>query len=58
MNFKVIVIGGGLAGSLLTNGLLNNGVEAKLYERDAANSKRDGYQIRLGEAESKASALV
>jgi 2-polyprenyl-6-methoxyphenol hydroxylase-like FAD-dependent oxidoreductase len=48
--FKVIIVGGGLAGALLANGLMNNGVEVAIYERDAADSKREGYQIRLGEA--------
>ncbi|KAK7700295.1 hypothetical protein SLS64_011108 [Diaporthe eres] len=47
--FKVIIVGGGLAGSLLANGLVNNGVDVVVYERDAADSKREGYQIRLGE---------
>ncbi|KAG6362261.1 hypothetical protein INS49_010491 [Diaporthe citri] len=46
--FKVIIVGGGLAGSLLANGLVNNGVDVIVYERDAADSKREGYQIRLG----------
>lgn len=40
-HFKVIVIGGGLSGALLTNGLLNNNVNTTLYERDAADSKRE-----------------
>ncbi|KAL2673830.1 hypothetical protein Neosp_012274 [[Neocosmospora] mangrovei] len=48
--FKVIIVGGGLSGSLLANGLVNNGVEVTVYERDSADSKREGYQIRLGEA--------
>ncbi|KAJ4186452.1 hypothetical protein NW755_007747 [Fusarium falciforme] len=48
--FKVIIVGGGLSGSLLANGLVNNGVEVTIYERDSADSKREGYQIRLGEA--------
>jgi 2-polyprenyl-6-methoxyphenol hydroxylase-like FAD-dependent oxidoreductase len=48
--FKVIIVGGGLSGTLLANGLLNNEVEFMLYERDASDSKREGYQIRLGEA--------
>ncbi|KAI7783848.1 hypothetical protein LA080_011321 [Diaporthe eres] len=47
--FKVLIVGGGLAGSLLANGLVNNGVDVVVYERDAADSKREGYQIRLGE---------
>lgn len=33
----------------LANGLLNNGVEISVYERDAADSKREGYQIRIGD---------
>lgn len=48
--FKVVVVGGGLSGALLANGLLNNGVDVTVYERDAADSKREGYQIRLGDA--------
>ncbi|KAK2044528.1 FAD/NAD(P)-binding domain-containing protein, partial [Colletotrichum somersetense] len=49
-SFKVIIVGGGLSGSLLANGLMNNGVDFTLYERDAAGAKREGYQIRLGDA--------
>ncbi|OJZ85543.1 hypothetical protein ASPFODRAFT_188986 [Aspergillus luchuensis CBS 106.47] len=48
--FKVIIIGAGLAGALLANGLLNNKVAFTVYERDAVNSKREGYQIRLGDS--------
>ena len=47
---KVIIVGGGLGGSLLANGLLNNGIDTTLYERDEADSKREGYQIRLGDS--------
>lgn len=47
--FKVIIVGGGLSGSLLANGLVNNGVDVLVYERDAADSQREGYQIQLGE---------
>ncbi|OQU98958.1 hypothetical protein CLAIMM_04667 [Cladophialophora immunda] len=46
--FKVIIVGGGLAGSLLANGLVNNNVDVKVYERDSENTEREGYQIRLG----------
>ncbi|KAJ4246883.1 hypothetical protein NW762_013435 [Fusarium torreyae] len=46
---KVIVVGGGLAGALLSNGLVNNGLQVSVYERDPENAKREGYQIRLGE---------
>ncbi|KAF4478016.1 FAD-dependent monooxygenase SAT7 [Colletotrichum fructicola Nara gc5] len=48
--FKVIVAGGGLAGCLLANGLVNNGVDVSVYERDAEDTKREGFQIRLGES--------
>ncbi|KAL1900669.1 hypothetical protein Sste5346_002394 [Sporothrix stenoceras] len=50
--FKVIIIGCGLAGGLLGNGLLHNDVDFVIYESDdvdsRSNIKRDGYQIRLG----------
>ncbi|KAK3109790.1 hypothetical protein LTR53_016569 [Teratosphaeriaceae sp. CCFEE 6253] len=45
---KVIIIGAGLAGSLLANGLQREGVEVKVYDRLANHAKREGYQIRLG----------
>ena len=48
--FRVIIVGGGLAGSLLANGLVNNGVDTIIYERDEHCLKREGYQIRLGNA--------
>lgn len=48
-SFKVIIIGGGLAGSLLANGLSQRSVDYIVYERDPKDSAtRDGYQIRLG----------
>ncbi|KAJ5660878.1 uncharacterized protein N7484_000250 [Penicillium longicatenatum] len=49
-SFKVIIIGAGLAGALLANGLLNNNVPFTIYEREAEHSKREGYQIRLGDS--------
>ncbi|RKL38094.1 hypothetical protein BFJ72_g7556 [Fusarium proliferatum] len=48
---KVIIIGGGLAGACLANGLINksNGkIDVTVYERDPAGSENAGYQIRLG----------
>lgn len=54
MGLKVIIVGGGLAGGLLANGLVNNNIDVTVYERDATNSKREGYQIRLGDAAIKA----
>lgn len=47
--FKVIIIGSGLAGNLLANGLINNNVDVEVYERLPRDAKREGYQIRLGE---------
>lgn len=51
--FKVIIVGSGLAGNLLGNGLINNDIEVEVYECLARDAKREGYQIRLG-----ASALM
>lgn len=48
-NFRVCIVGGGLAGSLLANGLINNGVDTIVFERDEESLKREGYQIRLGD---------
>lgn len=45
--FKVIIIGSGLAGALLANGLIREGINVHVYERYERNSKRDGFQIRL-----------
>lgn len=47
-SLKVIIIGGGLAGTLLANGLQRNRIEVTVYERLARDAKREGYQIRLG----------
>ncbi|ODM17661.1 hypothetical protein SI65_07336 [Aspergillus cristatus] len=48
--FKVIIVGGGLAGALLANGLRNNDMDVTVYERDERDMEREGYQIRLGES--------
>ncbi|KAF4956910.1 hypothetical protein FGADI_3513 [Fusarium gaditjirri] len=48
-SFRVCIVGAGLAGSLLANGLINNGVETIVMERDEETLKREGYQIRLGD---------
>ncbi|WXC58188.1 hypothetical protein SNK03_004086 [Fusarium graminearum] len=48
---KVTIIGGGLAGACLANGLINksnNQIDVSVFERDEAGSERGGYQIRLG----------
>ncbi|KAI1027849.1 hypothetical protein LB503_011863 [Fusarium chuoi] len=48
-NFRVCIVGGGLAGSSLANGLINNGVDTIVFESDEEGLKREGYQIRLGD---------
>ncbi|KAI8164506.1 hypothetical protein K4K49_010981 [Colletotrichum sp. SAR 10_70] len=48
-SFKVIIIGSGLAGSLLANGLAKHSIDFEVYERAEKHSKREGFQIRLGE---------
>ncbi|KAK1499465.1 hypothetical protein CCUS01_00189, partial [Colletotrichum cuscutae] len=48
--FKVIIAGGGLASSLLANGLVNHGINVTVYERNAKDAKREGFQIRLGDS--------
>ncbi|KUL84953.1 hypothetical protein ZTR_07906 [Talaromyces verruculosus] len=47
--FKVIIVGGGLAGPLLASGLLQKGIEVELYEKLEENSKRDGFTIRVAQ---------
>ncbi|OBT64244.1 hypothetical protein VE03_06891 [Pseudogymnoascus sp. 23342-1-I1] len=47
---RVIIVGGGLAGTLLANALQRHGIDFTIYERDERGSKREGYQIRLGAA--------
>src|ERR1700712_194116 len=50
--FKVIIVGGGLSGACLANGLLNNKsklpLKVAVFERDSEDGNRAGYQIRLG----------
>lgn len=48
-SFNVIIIGGGLAGPLLANGLIASGINVEVYEKLATDSKREGYQIRIAE---------
>ncbi|GKT51446.1 ZEB2-regulated ABC transporter 1 [Colletotrichum spaethianum] len=47
MPFRVIVIGGGLAGNLLGCGLMRDGVDVQVYERAVRHSNHEGLQIRL-----------
>jgi len=50
MPFKVIIIGGGLAGALLANGLLRHHIDFVVYDRLPQHCPRDGYDIRIGSA--------
>lgn len=47
--FNVIIVGCGLSGPLLASGLLDAGVKVDVYEKLAADAKRDGYQIRVAQ---------
>ncbi|KAF4949966.1 hypothetical protein FGADI_8567 [Fusarium gaditjirri] len=47
--FNVIIVGSGLSGPLLASGLLDTGVKVDVYEKLAADAKRDGYQIRVAQ---------
>jgi 2-polyprenyl-6-methoxyphenol hydroxylase-like FAD-dependent oxidoreductase len=44
---KSVVVGAGLAGSLLAQGLSRAGVEVELYERDSAQQASQGYRIHI-----------
>ncbi|KAI8651119.1 FAD-binding-3 domain-containing protein [Fusarium keratoplasticum] len=46
--FKVIIVGAGLSGSLLANGLIRHDIDVAVYERLDRHIKREGYQIRMG----------
>lgn len=50
MPLRIGIIGGGMSGTLLANGLLSHypACSVTVYERDAPSSNREGYQIRLG----------
>lgn len=48
MTFRVIVIGGGLGGLALAQGLRKAGVEVSVHERDASpRGRMQGYRLRL-----------
>ncbi|MGW4766960.1 FAD-dependent oxidoreductase [Nocardia sp. NPDC004278] len=48
MSFRVIVIGAGLGGLGLAQGLRRAGIEVAVYERDSAlNSRRQGYRLHI-----------
>jgi 2-polyprenyl-6-methoxyphenol hydroxylase-like FAD-dependent oxidoreductase len=48
MLVRVAVVGGGVSGLALAQGLVRDGVEVTVYERDAAlDTRRQGYRIHL-----------
>lgn len=55
MNLKVLVIGGGIGGLALAQGLRRAGVEVAVYERDGTPTDRlQGYRIHINPAGSRA----
>ncbi|KAF4626546.1 hypothetical protein G7Y89_g11611 [Cudoniella acicularis] len=46
--FRVVVVGAGLAGSLLGNDLVQSDINCDVYEAKEPLSKREGYEIQLG----------
>jgi 2-polyprenyl-6-methoxyphenol hydroxylase-like FAD-dependent oxidoreductase len=53
--FRVLIIGGGLGGLCLAQGLQRAGIEAQVYERDqAATSRAQGFRIHIDPQGSRA----
>lgn len=57
-NFHVIIVGAGLAGPLLANGLLASGVSVAVYEKLGTEIKRDGYQMRIAQPSFKSFEML
>ena len=48
MGLRVAIVGAGLGGLCLAQGLLREGVEVTLYERDVSlDGRRQGYRLHL-----------
>jgi salicylate hydroxylase len=55
MSLKVVVIGGGIGGLTLAQGLLQAGVETEVFERDRTPTDRmQGYRVHINAAGSRA----
>ncbi|WP_160138601.1 FAD-dependent oxidoreductase [Chryseobacterium sp. c4a] len=54
-NQRIAIIGAGLGGLCLAQGLKKNGLDCKIFEKDAAiNTRTQGYRIRVNEPGRKA----
>jgi 2-polyprenyl-6-methoxyphenol hydroxylase-like FAD-dependent oxidoreductase len=45
---NIVIVGAGLAGPLLAQGLTRAGIDVELYEREAAGQHTQGYRIHFG----------
>src|SRR5437870_12905434 len=55
MSIRVIVIGGGVGGLALAQGLRRGGVDVAVYERDrSATDRLQGYRVHINRAGSRA----
>ena len=55
INKRIAIIGAGLGGLCLAQGLKKNGIDCKIFEKDAAiNTRTQGYRIRVNEPGRKA----
>jgi 2-polyprenyl-6-methoxyphenol hydroxylase-like FAD-dependent oxidoreductase len=48
VGIRVVVVGAGLGGLALAQGLSRQGIDVVVYERDAANGRRQGDRVQLG----------
>src|SRR5881296_1423069 len=54
-NFHVMIIGGGLGGLCLAQGLHKSGISVAVYERDRTRTDRlQGYRVHINPAGSRA----
>lgn len=54
-NTRIAIIGAGLGGLCLAQGLKKNGIDCRVFEKDkAVNTRTQGYRIRINDAGRKA----
>jgi 2-polyprenyl-6-methoxyphenol hydroxylase-like FAD-dependent oxidoreductase len=57
MTLRVAIVGGGIGGLCLAQGLRRNGIDVTVHERDAGiGSRRQGYRIHLDDRAGNALA--